>query len=687
VVRSLTSTLQAAVNSQTRVPTVSLTLEDHVQHFGNFLSAVNPDGYHDACLANDGSIVRVQLTRGGTGFDRNFQYQRITNPNTGSQWTTWTTFAGASGTMFQDGDCCISNNSGTLRAFAMHAITGTTQIWTWSSTDNGQTWSSSLTVVAALPSAALIKGIGSGGNNDVFYLYDITNGETIGYNLFSSGTWGTAFTWPYGLAGSYGTGLTVAYDGQYHIVWSDGYALYLAVMTIGGSWTQLTPIAPAASTAVNRLAPRLKLDSSLNLWNLTCIEYDPGTITGVTYQYPRIRQSSDLEHWSSGFIVHDISSALYGAYTLQLSSFNTVGATFLITQPTIQLASNFSQSVSANYLDLSNALLSYQRSEHLGQPGKIELLIDNANGAFNGAVGTNTSYQPIGSNVTLVLKEGYKTGSPPTTVERLTTARYHLNKFQFLRSPQENLLKLTAYDLTRNLDIVNRFQNTYTSKTVSWLLTEICARAGLFHLVIPGTSQVSNTVDLFVLQSGQTYRQVLDELCNTYYLEYFMDENETLIFVELQNSDPVRWSYQNEILLLTYSNNDLRGNHVIVTGKPKTGSGSIGVMTTGEAYDDVNAHLVGLERVVHHIDPKLTTVAQCQSKAGFLLLQEQRATYEHSLTVPYNPALQLLDVLNVTDAATPIGSSQPGNARILQSLITYNAQHATYEHVFDLEGV
>ena len=687
MVRSLTTTLQAAVNSQTRVPSIAVSLEDHVQHFTNFLSAINADGYHDACLANDGSIVRVQLTRGGTGFDQNFQFQRITNPNTSSQWTGWSTFSGASGTMFQDGDCCISNNSGTLRAFAMHAISGTTQIWTWSSTNNGLTWSASATIVATLPGAALIKGIGSGGNNDIFYLYDVANGETIGYNLFSGSSWGTMFTWPYGLAGSYGAGLAVVYDGQYHVVWSDGYALYLAVMTTGGTWTQLTPIAPASSTAINRIAPRVKFDSSLNLWNLTCIEYDLGALTGVTYQYPRVRQSYDLEHWSSGTIVHSISTAFYGAYTLQLPGFNTVGGTFLITQPTIQLANNFSQAVTANYLDLSNAVLSYRRTEHLGRPAQIELVVANAGGALNGSVGTNTTYRPLGQNVTIVLKEGYKTGTPPTTAERLTTGRYHLNKIQFLRSPQENVIQLTGYDLTRNLDLLNRFQNTYTSKTVSWLLTEICARAGFFHLVIPGTSQVSNSVDLFVLQSGQSYRHALDELCNTYSLEYFMDENETLIFAELQGSDPLTWSYQNEILLLTYGTDDLHGNHIIVTGKPKTGPSNIGVMTTGEAYDDVNTSLIGLERLVHHLDPKLTTVAQCLSKANFLLLQEQRAAYEHTVTVPYNPALQLLDVISVSDSAAPIGSGQSGNVRIHQATITYNAQHAVFEHVFDLEGV
>src|SRR6266704_3573757 len=83
--RSLTSTLIAAVGAATRVPAVACTVEDHIQHFAQYQTPGNADAWNDACVANDGSIVRVQVTRGGSGFVSNFQFQRVTNPATASQ--------------------------------------------------------------------------------------------------------------------------------------------------------------------------------------------------------------------------------------------------------------------------------------------------------------------------------------------------------------------------------------------------------------------------------------------------------------------------------------------------------------------------------------------------------------------------------------------------------------------------
>lgn len=40
----------------------------------------------------------------------------------------------------------------------------------------------------ATSGGALTKGIGSAGNNDVFFLYDVIGGEAIGCSFFS-GTW------------------------------------------------------------------------------------------------------------------------------------------------------------------------------------------------------------------------------------------------------------------------------------------------------------------------------------------------------------------------------------------------------------------------------------------------------------------------------------------------------------------
>jgi hypothetical protein len=109
-------------------------------------------------------------------------------------------------------------------------------------------------------------------------------------------------------------------------------------------------------------------------------------------------------------------------------------------------------------------------------------------------------------------------------------------------------------------------------------------------------------------------------------------------------------------------------------------------LTTAEAYDDTAQAATRVERVLHHVDQKLTTTTQCQSAANLLLYTEQRGQIEHTIVVPLNPALQLLDVITVTDAAAPTGSGQSAQARIISHQALYNAQHAEYESHISLEG-
>ncbi|TMC19624.1 MAG: exo-alpha-sialidase [Chloroflexi bacterium] len=687
MVRTLTTTLTATVNATTRVPALNVTLEDHIQHFAQYKAPNNADAWHDACIANDGSIIRVQVTRGGTGFAANFQFQRVADPTSSSQWQGWTTLGGGSGNCFQDAGCAVSNNNGTLRAFVQRG-TGGANIWVWTSNDNGQTWSTSPTSILTPPGNALLKGISSAGNNDVFFLYDVLGGDAIGCSFFSGGSWSALRTWTLATITS-GAGLSAYWTGTlYQIAYSDSYTLkqcsYHPTTT---TWTALPDIAPATSTAIGRIAPHLTFDSSTGLYNLVVCEIDTGLLTGAVYQYPRVRQSSDLQHWSSGFIMHDITEQ-YGAVLLQRPG----DGSYLTSMALIMRSPNYASTNATQFLDVSNAILSYTRHETINQPSRLEIVLDNNRGTFNAKLGSASNYQPLNLNCSLVLSEGYKTGNPPSTREVVKVGTYRIARIQFKRSPTANQVSISAIDRSRDLDLLNRFQTTYTNQTVSYLITEICVRAGLFSLSLPTTAQISQQIPIFVLQAGQSYRHALDNLCTTYALAYFLDQNEQLVFRESSNSDPVTWSYQPEIELLTMGADDQRGNHVIVTGKPPT-SAPIGALTTGETYDDPHMHQVGLERIIQHIDQKLTTTAQCNLKASFILSQERRNQITHQVTIPANPALQLLDVISLTDYNAPQGigdaeSALGGTAaRITHSELHYEAQSATYKMVLQLEGV
>ena len=111
---------------------------------------------------SSGSVLRVGVML----FQQSFQWQRITDPTSGLQWTTWNTFSGGSGNIFQDGGCAISRDQGTVNAYCQQG-TGGNALWNWYSNDGGQTWSGPGGEFSP-PGSALIKGISSAGNADVF---------------------------------------------------------------------------------------------------------------------------------------------------------------------------------------------------------------------------------------------------------------------------------------------------------------------------------------------------------------------------------------------------------------------------------------------------------------------------------------------------------------------------------------
>ena len=262
MVRSLDSALTTALNSVTRVPAFKLTIEDHVIHYAQYQAPAAADAWNDACIAGDNSIIRVQVPRGGSGYVSAFQAQRITDPSQAAQWVSWVSLPGSSGLMFQDGGCAVSNSGGTLRAFAQRG-TGGNDLWVWTSTNNGVTWSGPVSAVTP-PGGALIKGIGSAGNNDVFFLYDVLGGEAMGCSFYSGGAWSALTTWTLP-AIPYGAGVAAAWaNSVYTIVYSDSYSLFSCTYNpSGNTWSSNPVIAPATSTAIGRFAPRISLADNL----------------------------------------------------------------------------------------------------------------------------------------------------------------------------------------------------------------------------------------------------------------------------------------------------------------------------------------------------------------------------------------------------------------------------------------
>ncbi|MBX5450135.1 hypothetical protein [Thermogemmatispora sp.] len=684
--RSLPDSLSAALNSLTRRPALALSLTDRVPHYALYQTPGTADSWHDACLASDGSIVRVRLARASSFLAGSFQVQRISDPAQASQWASsaWITLPGAAGVMNQEGGCAIANCDGLLRAFAQRG-SGGNQLWLWTSSDNGQSWSGPSSVLSP-PSNAFIKGIACAGTNDVFFAYDVLGGEAIGCSFFNGSSWSSLQSWTL-LPLSASGGLAATCSGPlYTLIYSDNYSLASCTFNAAnGQWSYGAAIAPATTTAIMRLAPRLSYANGL--YTLSCIEADSGNLTGSVYSYPRLRQSADLQHWSNGMILHCLPCS-YGAVVLPVvmpPSGSAGPRSYVVTMPAIASAPLPPSTTSQQDLDLSSAVLAYRRLERPGRPARLEVLLDNSSGSYSALVSSPNHAGPLAPGAMLTLSEGYYAGTPAVST-LVKTGSYVLSQLHLLRSPQENRLLLVASDRTRQLDLLARYQNSYSGQTLAFLISEVCARAGLFSIALPPTPQLSQTIPSFVLHAGRSYRAALDELCNTYSLVYFLDQDEVLRFCELNSSQAPLWSYEPEIELLSLGSSDERANHIIVSGKPPAG-GPPQALTTAEAYDDAHLQQVGCERLRFHVDQKLTTTSQCAQKAAFLLAQEQRHASRHQIVVPLNPALQLFDVLALSDSLAPLGSGQRLTCRISSLTAYYEAQQGRAEMQLDLEGL
>ena len=683
--RSLTAGLTNAVNAKVRRPYISCTIEDRINHLNSSVSASNSDAYNDCTIADDGAIIRVRVTRGASAFAQNAQWQRITDPTVGSQWTTWTTFGGGSANVFQDAGCAVSNNGGGAINAYFQRGTGGNDLWNWFSSDGGVTWSAGPGTVLVLAGSALIKGISSAGNSDVFFQYDVSGGDAIGCSFYSGG-WSALATWTLPTVQS-AQGLAVYWTGSlYYIAYSDGYALKECTSnSTGATWVALPDIANADSTALGRISPRIaKID---NIYNLICVEADSGFLTGSVYSYARLRQSKDLLHWSNGRIFQDVTTTFGVNFIKNTAPSQSRARYILVAMTTIKYNNAYQQSDQNNYFDASSSITEYKRIDQLDKPGGLEIVLDNANNALISYISDylNTSYEAIGINTLVTLNEGYYTGSPPTVQETVNVGKYHIKLIEFERSPGISQIRLHCRDLTYLLDQESRFQTIYTSKDITWLITEITAKAGMFDISLPATSQMSTTITSFTLHAGQPYRRAINELCRIGWLEYFLDQTETLKFKELASEDASVWTYEPEIEKWSIGTNDIQGNHVIVTGRRAPG-GPLGNITTGEAYDNVHAHAVGFERLIMVHDQKLGTAGLCEDAAGFIMDQEHRDQYDHVVKVPANPALQLLDPITTTD--TGVQSTGIDNvSRVIRQEVRYNPGNAVYEMEIHLEGV
>ncbi len=669
--RTLTPAISDTLASTTRRPAIKVELFDPIQHWARYQNTLTTEGRSAACIAPDGSIIRAYTDHSAGVFTSSLFVQRITDPGNAAQWSTWTTLSSAN--LLREAGCAVSNNGGTLRLFAQSGVSPF-PILRWTSTDNGATWNGPITTIASI--GAAVRGIGSAGQDDLFYAFDSGGGVALAVSLFSGGSFGPPATWTLGILPAC-LGIDAAWDStntRFVLAVSDGRRIDGYSYTTAPAWSLIGPIAPldsATAVGLARAYPRLAVFDTL--FHLAYLEVDTGAFTGLVYSYARLRESADFLHWSDGILLEEIMT--YGPTWLKAPTppaGNAGPGYYVVNNRFAWRAEVYNPANPTQYLDVSAQVLEIQRHEERNRTSRLLLRLSNAGGQYN-------TLPMLGPHTSVRLSEGYH--DPATDSMSVTPVGiYYVDRYQYVRAPDHHELLITARDASKRLDRAARLQTSYSGKTLAWLLTELAARAGLLAVSLPATSQFSQSVPLFVAPAGHTLRQALNDLCSIYAVSYFLDQTETLQFRELSPADAAVWTYQPEIEALTLESSEGRANHIIVTGRT-----SAGALVYGESYDFAHLMQTGLERPLYHTDPRLTSATQAQLKADLLLADEQRRGSHHTVQVPAHPGLQLLDVILLTDSAAPTGTGHTSRARISALHVSYIPQEARFDMTLTLE--
>jgi len=662
--RIIDSALQSAISAAASMPAVTCTIAKSDPPFAPYQSLAGVEARVSACVAHDGSVVRAHIPQSG-GASQPIAVQRITDPAQASQWSAWSALSGASAMNASAGVCVVANSDGVVWLFAQ-SYGGSYPVQWWRSNDNGQTWSGPANL-SALPTAPTnVRGLASSGNNDLFALYDTAGGVQIAYAAYSGSSWGIWLESTLA-ALSAGAGLAVTYDhasSLFFVAAADGSAIAASSLNPGTwSWSALPVIVPASASGVQHLFPSLaRIDQ---LYCLCYTEIDAGNVTSLVYSRPRLIQSRDFLHWSDGYPL-GISCALacvwFDAHTNPPAG-SAGPAQYVAGDLQIWRAPHYDATDPLQYIDVSARVLSFQRRERASARSELELVLDNADGAINRFFTAGNG----AFNALITLSEGYLVNGMPDTVQ---TGLYRLETITFRRTPDTSQIEITASDPTKWLKWQARTMRAYAGQTLGWLIAEVAARANIPLAPLPNTPQMGQIVASFVIPTGTTLMHALKELCGTYDLYWLYDQTNGLTIRELNSGDGINWSYHPDWFALSLGYSDDHATHVIITGRPL----SVAQLCAAEYVDYTMSAIDHQDRVLHVAMPRITTNAQASIKATLMMGDEQRSRTAHQVTVAGNPALQVLDVVQLTDDF--LGLTFTG--RIAEIHVTYEAQRALY---------
>lgn len=613
--RTLTETLAAAVAAPARRPAMQFTLRDAAQHYTLFRSDPRPAAANACFIDASGNLWRVDVSPERGVIAASVSYQRITDPSQASQWTTWTPLqtrvTGAPGVaagVLPNGDVMVVY------------VTFTT-VYRRTSSDGGATWRAAETLWNP---RQIVRALCYGGNGSIFLAVDKSGGGVTVYRLHESdGTW-LADEWTHGTYSACG-GIGGAWDGAaWHLALSlwggvpgtTGTSI-MACRTDGATWDPLTPIARVDDSTARRNLLHPTVERWEQAFRVGYLERDHGVVSGLNFGRWRYCTAHTWGIFSEGTPVEHESFA--GFWWLRQNASHY----WLVNQETVHRYGGYAGTNPDQLQDVSSRVLDFQWEEQANETGHARLLLDNADHALNAWLG-----KTLQTGATLSVRAGYRTTTGDEAVPMAELV------VQSVALQPERTVRVTAAGAS--VRTRRRVAQTwaYSGRTVRALLAEAWYRAGALRMTDDGDSRFARVLTAFVLHAGQPWQTMVDRLTGLDALWWRVAADGT-VHCHFPSADDTAWTYSGREFAGTWrQRNGI--NHVLVQGT--------GVLGEAWDWDAVRAH--GSAQTALVTDTQLTQAADCESRAKAVLAAARRDSNAYVVDVPYNPALQVGDVVD-----------------------------------------
>ena len=479
--RLLSSTLLAAQKAASGVPYVKAKVYDRIGgvrwlRWTRLYTGAEPDGYHAAAMAADGSLVRARVSGG------HVYYQRIASPGAGSAYSAWTDLGACANA---DVALCAEGT----RVMLFYVDAAGTQVKLRESTDSGVTLGSAVTAATGGGAVTwLAAAVKSGG--DACLLYSVGAGVYTAKR--TSGSWGSPAAWSNSVASV--AGLAVSHLGDWNaaVAGTDAAGaafLWSAVYGDGylqgtGTWSALREAMRASAGAgVTFRAPFL---GQPDVFRLSFVEKYTGTVAYSRPQHTYAPASADypLNLWREP-VPFDLASD-YG----QAIAYDT-GAAWLSTPSGVWTAS-----FSVAPLDVSEDVIECLTEE---EPfaGRLRLVLRNDDGRYS------TLPAPLGTGAEIRLGVGYRTSAG---VETSDGPIYWVEGIEHRSGGGNATLVLTARDAW-GIAGAWRARRSYAwaagEKSVYGIMQHLCARAGLEFSTVSSSPEATTLKPAFTVQPGE----------------------------------------------------------------------------------------------------------------------------------------------------------------------------------------